>query len=185
MDVSNTYFELIPKELYYIILSKLEMRDICYTFGYNFYSYDRIFFDIIINRDFGGNIITNLINTDRLDVMLKLITKYGETCYEKFVRRFNSLFIDINKLKDKEQIKLQSSFFNIEELEKLGLKPHLEGDEFIVKVLYIRRLQNDWYIFPLYDNVNSPGNISITLDQLVNLIFFFHIDTIFEMVSSK
>ena len=97
--IHDTYFGTIPKELFYVVLSNLEMKDVCDVFGYDFYKMDKWLFDVIIKRDFDRDILTNLIDTTSLNIALSSANLYtGKLRYNSFLYKFKLYMTGFNAL---------------------------------------------------------------------------------------
>jgi hypothetical protein len=196
MDTSSTYFEVLPKELWYLILSSLDMKDICDMFGYDFYEKDKYLFNMIIKRDFSTDILVNLIDTTSLDVMLRFVGQYKQTWYDRFLYKFRSILIEISNLKvGGESLKLKfKPGLSISDFEKLGVRlvidgysresANLEGMVFNGYVFCVLKFPPDNLC--LYFTPRGIGSIpnlrSTNMTSMANLLFFFHIDTIFTIL---
>lgn len=197
MDIPNTYFEILPKEINYMILYNLEMKDICDILGYDFYERHKLFFESIIKRDFGVNILTELIDTTSMDTMLSLIGEYRIPWYITFLLEFQTRVGDVDKLvKDGLVIDLRlKSDVTVFELKLLGIQTEeIIGKHTSHKIILkenvlsnytfnIIQNNNDKYL-EFYTKKSNPSDIKIvkvTPKIIYNLLFFLNIDTIFTI----
>lgn len=186
--IHDTYFGTIPKELCYVILSNLKMRNVCDTFGYDFYETHKLLFDIIIKRDFGENILTNLIDAALLRTALSSANVYtGKLRYNSFLERFKFYRTSFSVLKNNDSESYTSLYLKsikLCELEKMGFKSiaHIYTDPEQTFTSHRLFISNNEYYITFYTKGNfDTTSHKITPNSLFNFLFFFDVDTIFNL----
>jgi hypothetical protein len=173
------------------------MKDICSLLGYDFHKNHKHFFDNIIKRDFGSNILIELIDTKYMDIMLSVVDKYEISYYTKFLIEFYTLSGSANILVERGWIldlKLKNNV-TVSELKLLGVEIEeivdkctgntiiLKEDIFINHTFQVVWCDGDKYL-QFYERLSDVKKVKVTLKIIVNLIFFLNINTIFEMVKN-
>jgi hypothetical protein len=178
--MENTYFELIPRELLYIILYNLEIDASFGILGNSFPIVDVQFFYKIIRRDF------------HIDINLDLI-EYREMTlerYNSFLNIFREVYDNlVNSRYKYVRLGFSVSLLTFKNLKKLGI--NLENS--IIKEDYLKLYDFIGYnsgksawtlnLFPKNDDVGLRSiNIVLPKDKYVNMLFFFLRGSTFKLI---
>ncbi len=187
--MEGTYFDLLPKELYYVVLYNCDIEDIFTLLGYNFYECHRELFNSIIKRDFGKHIRTDLIDVTNLSIEL------NEKRYNHFRQVYNRKISYVFTLKVKDNISLllcmvraifitSLNTLNIKLLDEDGTETINVKDISLSLSFYIERISTNIYIGKC-NNPYGPYLYYSNLNSLLNFLFFFDGDTIFRLKKSR
>jgi hypothetical protein len=190
MDISDTYFELLPIELIYLVLYSSNMKDICNFLGYNFFETHKQFFGSIIKRDFDERILTDLIDIEKFKT---LPIQLGMLLYNTFLLDYKENISRIKqrtgttiparllispqyfKFADLDKIGIDSNLIKKDELSETSMKDNIKGNEDCIGIFDIINGR------PLLHTVFNTYHITKDLSfiSVCNLIFFFHYLKIF------
>lgn len=191
MDLANTYFDFLPRELLYEILHNSDMIDICAVLGYDFYKNHKQLFDSIIKKDFGKDIRTDLIETS-LDLNVKLSTKMVRSIYKytHFLLIYLGIISTIKNLQYNNELHINvinDSYTVFLGLKKLGInlmvdrrKMSLYDRMKFMSSFYILRSSSGSYYLKV--GVSSLTMVGVDLHSIYNLIFFLSDQSIFDII---
>ncbi len=177
--MEDTYFNILPKELLHLIsCNYLEMKDISNLLGYDFHKYNLLLFNSIIRRDFGKDILTDLIDIKNLELNIMY--------YDEFVHFFKSFIKNLNDMMTRKTYpcilfdKLKD-VINIHTLEKIGIS--------IPETLYCTGMVLKNCSFLYYFDSETLGIFygdalfikDVNINNFTNLIFFLSKDSIFKI----
>lgn len=191
MDIINTHFEFVPIEIMYLISYNLSMKDILNFLGLNLCITNRLFFNNIIKRDFGQDILTNLIDMESVKKKLPMIMismKIDKLSYDEFLLGYRET---LSRIQQNQNIILDKNFYcKFSDFDKIGIPETL----IVNKVSGVSLKSNDYDVgiyVTIFNIINKKLTLGIrgygiyyvtntlSISSISNLLFFYNHTKIF------
>ncbi len=169
--MENTYFELLPTEILYIIFNNLSSIQIIKSFYDSIFIEHRVYFEKLIKEDFGDGIRSDLIK----DVNIKK--------YLVFSSNYKSLMVKYKDCKAAKKLQLDTRL--LDPIKIMKICPELSdfcvnGTGKYVLMVYINRDSSRMMLYSYSeDKEHKSVYSSVSLETFKNLLFFFGKGSVF------